>query len=401
MRNWDFCTLVVLVGLFLSFSLFTSSACAVVAFEGDVDSPADDFGFANIGTRGSLSGVYLGDRWVLTARHAGAGDITFNGITYHYEEGSAQAIKNPTNCDQLESVYTDLTLYRLIEEPELPSLKIATTPPSTGTELYLAGNSLKHQNSLSYWTVDRNDWSWEESEIPTSYWGYKIQGSYELNWGRNQVIASFRGPTDSTHFLTLGNCDMVAIKTRFDSQQSREAQAVSGDSGGGAFYFDDEEGWVLAGIISCIEVPRNTPTYAIAGATTCCVDLSFYRDSILEITSPNTIPETIPGDANGDGVVNGMDVTILAGNWQQTSSSGTLSGDFNHDGVINGSDVTILANHWHSTVSSSTEESSTAKQIYELIPATAGSAHVPEPATWILLLWAVGSFALYILRKEG
>ena len=42
--------------------------------------PADDPGFANIGIRGSGSAVYLGDGWVLTATHVGAG-VTYLDLT--------------------------------------------------------------------------------------------------------------------------------------------------------------------------------------------------------------------------------------------------------------------------------------------------------------------------------
>ena len=42
---------------------------------GNTTAPADDPGFANVGNRGGLTGVYLGRRWVLTANHVGEGDI--------------------------------------------------------------------------------------------------------------------------------------------------------------------------------------------------------------------------------------------------------------------------------------------------------------------------------------
>ena len=57
-----------------------------------------------------------------------------------------------------------------------------------------------------------------------------------------------------------------------------------------------------------------------------------------------------PGDANGDGMVDGSDVTILAGNWQFGVNYGETAnwsmGDFNGDGKVDGSDVTILAANW-------------------------------------------------------
>ena len=47
------------------------------------------------------------------------------------------------------------------------------------------------------------------------------------------------------------------------------------------------------------------------------------------------------GDLNGDGVVNGMDMTILLSAW------GTAGpGDFNGDGVVNGADLAILLSAW-------------------------------------------------------
>ena len=62
----------------------------------------------------------------------------------------------------------------------------------------------------------------------------------------------------------------------------------------------------------------------------------------------------IPGDANGDGKVDGSDVTILASNWHVGVNDGQTAtfemGDFNGDGRVDGSDVTILAVNWQTGV---------------------------------------------------
>ena len=47
---------------------------------GNTTAPADDPGFAHVGNRGGLTGVYLGRRWVLTANHVGEGDIELLGV---------------------------------------------------------------------------------------------------------------------------------------------------------------------------------------------------------------------------------------------------------------------------------------------------------------------------------
>ena len=88
----------------------------------------------------------------------------------------------------------------------------------------------------------------------------------------------------------------------------------------------------------------------------------------------------VSGDANMDGVVDGSDVTILAGNWQTGVNDGQNAtwsmGDFNGDGVIDGSDVTILAGNWQHGVTTS---------------ATA----MPEPSTIALLLTVLTAACLW------
>lgn len=54
----------------------------------------------------------------------------------------------------------------------------------------------------------------------------------------------------------------------------------------------------------------------------------------------------IPGDANGDHVVDLVDYAILAVNFGRQSSIGFPVGDFNQDGVVSVSDYGILSNHF-------------------------------------------------------
>ncbi len=50
----------------------------------------------------------------------------------------------------------------------------------------------------------------------------------------------------------------------------------------------------------------------------------------------------LPGDANGDGVVNGLDIALVASNWLTPGPQG----DVNFDGVVNGLDISLIASHW-------------------------------------------------------
>lgn len=103
---------------------------------------------------------------------------------------------------------------------------------------------------------------------------------------------------------------------------------------------------------------------------------------VLDINSEyNTVvTPDIPGDANGDGKVDGSDATILATHWQQSTTEGASVGDFNGDGFVDGSDATILATNWQNGV-------------------TFSNAAVPEPPIWILLA-SLGLFGVLQWRRK-
>ena len=107
--------------------------------------------------------------------------------------------------------------------------------------------------------------------------------------------------------------------------------------------------------------------------------LQYQTEGILNGYTILTVQnELLPGDANGDGKVNGSDVTILAGNWQILVDATWDMGDFNGDGAVNGSDVTILAGNWQAGVNTTT------------------ALTVPEPGTLLTLLF--GLLALGFVR---
>ncbi len=57
---------------------------------------------------------------------------------------------------------------------------------------------------------------------------------------------------------------------------------------------------------------------------------------------------SVPGDANGDGCVDFVDFSILAGSWQKSNGDEGFDSraDFNNDGIVDFTDFTILAVHW-------------------------------------------------------
>jgi hypothetical protein len=102
-------------------------------------------------------------------------------------------------------------------------------------------------------------------------------------------------------------------------------------------------------------------------------DLSSF--SMFAIGSMILTPTQIPGDANGDGVVNVGDLGILAGNYGTLTGATWAMGDFNGDGAVNVGDLGILAGNYGATA----------------------AAAVPEPMSLGLL--TLGGLALIRRRK--
>ena len=88
-----------------------------------------------------------------------------------------------------------------------------------------------------------------------------------------------------------------------------------------------------------------------------------YGDHSVWVDAQLNIVAIIPGDANGDGVVNHTDAEALATNWLSANATWAM-GDFNDDGMVNDLDATILATNWQVT----------------------SSVAVPEPGVFVLLI---------------
>ena len=91
---------------------------------------------------------------------------------------------------------------------------------------------------------------------------------------------------------------------------------------------------------------------------------------------------TLLGDVNGDHVVNGLDIAVVASHWLLTGA--TLGqGDANGDGTVNGLDIALIASHWLSTGGSG------GGIVLTYTPSAGGGTAVPEPSTVALTVLSV------------
>jgi parallel beta-helix repeat protein len=102
------------------------------------------------------------------------------------------------------------------------------------------------------------------------------------------------------------------------------------------------------GVFSTILFTWDTAGFAY-GSYTISANVTLAPGETNSWTGPfiyGTVKVTIPGDINGDGVVNLKDITLIALHWLQKVPPAPANADINGDGVINLKDVTIIALNW-------------------------------------------------------
>jgi len=196
-------------------------------------------GWDYVGSDNGASAVYLGDGYVLSAGHVGAGNFILNGNTYDLVAGSAQSFG--TADLSLFKIDTTSTTDHLLT---LPTLSLETTAPNIGTSVTMIG----YGNSQGE--------TWATNTI------------YETGQDTKLTSPSF----DSTDFYTVDNFSPDGANTTI----THNGQLVPGDSGGGDFIYNSATGeWQLAGIN---EVLLEDNTGKIAGSG--MVQISAYATEI-------------------------------------------------------------------------------------------------------------------------
>ena len=293
------------LGLILVAAGAVPPLCGVVSV-GDLSvqqaRPADDPGWDSVVTPSTASGVYLGNRWVLTAGHVGfpANIVGSTGVIAS-QPGSWIRLCSPDGAAE-----TDLALFRLAADPGLPVAKTITRPLSLGTDIVLIGFGLQRGAAASY------DANWVLGGTPVKYTGFQAAG-WGRSWGRNRIS----GVVDADY--GWGPCRVYAAafdKPGTGDSTTAEAMIAACDSGGAIFAREDGQ-WRLAGtLVAFPDLPGQPYFTAIWGNDSWAMELSTYKtqiDAVLALADGYSIwqyqnlrgtASTAAADPDGDGFTN-------------------------------------------------------------------------------------------------
>ena len=240
--------------------LTTPATCALVvesdARDASQRAPAPDPGWANVGLRGAMTAIYLGNGWVITANHVGAGDVVLGGVTHAALPESAVRLGVGGGPP-----LADLIVFRIQPRPALPALPIRPTSPGVGDRALLIGAGCD-RGARTSWN-GQSGWAWGPN--PT------------LRWGTNRVAIVGLD-------VRIGESVTPGFAVRFDPRETlHEAQAAMGDSGG-AIFIPREGRFELAGVLIAINsFPDQPPATALYGNFSTAADLSAFGDSLAKL----------------------------------------------------------------------------------------------------------------------
>jgi hypothetical protein len=264
-----------------------AQAVLIAGPDGEINTtaPAPDPGFDHVGLIGGLSGVYLGEGWVLTASHVGVGTFVLGGVPYEPIPGSSIRLTNDSGADP------DLLLFKLFERPPLPGLALASASPSLNESVILVGNG-RNRGAETTWNGIE---------------GWEYGSGRTLRWGTNRIatvgvdidIPLGSGPSTTRSFVM--NFDSL----RGPSRNDPEAQAVPGDSGGAVFAWRNDTS-ELVGLLFAQSFFQDQPSQtALFGNASLAGDVRFYRDQIVAALA---LSDCIDGlDNDGDGLIDHPD----------------------------------------------------------------------------------------------
>ena len=250
--------------------------------------PGGGVPWANVGSVNGGSGTYLGNGWVLTAAHVGAGPIAFDSGTFQ-PDGRVIRLSNP------DTSLADMLLYHLVLTPGLTGSMVSSSTPAIGSLVDLVGYGRIRGSA-------EQTFSTKYGPKSGFYWSPNGTKSY----GRNLI------QTGVTTRTVLGVGSFRGFILDFTPP---DAQVATGDSGGAVFYKNSAT-WELAGMIEALASFVYPLPASVYGDESWIMDLPTYKTQIDALVSSTA------GGASWTGV-NGS--TWADANWSSSPVPGAAN----------------------------------------------------------------------------
>ncbi len=223
--------------------------------------------YAYVGNIGGASGIYLGNGYVLTAAHVGAGNFTLGSTTYLYDGTSATRL---TDSSAGPASPTDLVVFRLQlgNLPALGTLTLATATPALSTPIEMVGYGASRSGGPA------------PTDFGNGYVGFNIGGT-QKSYGPNVVSSA------ALTQISIGFGNLTVFTADFNTGTT---VVEGGDSGGGVFHQVTGGGWELSGMndaLGTIDTGSPRPSnVAVYGDRSYFADIATYQPQINAIVVP-------------------------------------------------------------------------------------------------------------------
>ena len=253
---------------------------------------------------------------------------------------------------------------------------------------------------LAILSVPSSAWAYTFDDVEVTYWtgADPDDGVNEavmvVDWqipDKKSMVFGYRWTGDAIGMDMLNAIHQADERFYMEWHPSYPGAALYGigwDADGDGFSKTDPndyyaEGWMLGAWRYYLSRDGETWTYsddAVFERTLADGDWDgwSWAPGFLEVTPPDNLPADLPGDSNGDGVVNGIDYDNLIA--QFGGAPGVHNADFNGDNIVNLADFVIL------------------REIIESAASPEPGAAAPEPTTMVLMV--LGAAGL-VARRRG
>lgn len=161
-------------------------------------------------------------------------------------------------------------------------------------------------------------------------WNLQLYGSASLGWGFASNSITSPGPSIQVYQGDIVNLTLTSqdgLPHQFLLDYNNNSLADPGEPNSPSF--------------------TGTITYTFIADT---LGNFKYRCTFHPVVMVGNFKVTVPGDINGDGIVDISDAATLGINWQKTAPPAPLTADINGDGIVDISDAAILGIRWQQTI---------------------------------------------------